>query len=184
MAVEYQTRRYWFKPNENAACHSDKPPRTPVAFVFNYYHDLESIFWVFLYYIFTHVSLFGEGTDETLKDLMEEWVRLFEITDGKSTDRLKSITTTPPTHWVSLFWRTKWYTSVWPLAYCPLQVHSVLRLAYRALEANEPEDGAHWDEGHFSTEVYETFLDAFQAALNRTSELSRECTEATHVSDL
>lgn len=178
MAAEYHARRYLFWPKASSTESQSAPPK----FVFNYYHDLESVFWAFLYYLFTHVSLWNtQGTPETLNALKCEQLQYFGVGCAKSSHRQNAITSAPHPNWFEFLKDQGLHASVLEHLSAPLQLDCCLREAYQILESDTPLDSTHWDDECFSVDVYNMFVDAFQDTLDGFSDTSTERMQATHV---
>lgn len=177
MAVEVQMRYH---------LHSDEDS-DDVPFRFNFLHDLESVFWMFLWYLFNYIPFAFEAsqasetseTSEAYKQNVQEFDRecgiLFTCSDIHSpggrtaimiTKKLKSLSNSMK--------RWKWYDTVLPLVDCIVEIRRCLRDAYEKLEMQDPQevvDGVpRWSMEQFTGEPYVKIHESVERALKELSE--------------
>lgn len=70
MAVEYGTRRYSFV--------SELPDGRAATFAFNFYHDIESLLWVFAHYVLTRLPSVASSASR-LRETSEHITQLHDI---------------------------------------------------------------------------------------------------------
>jgi hypothetical protein len=176
MAVEYQSKRYIFTKPAKVDLFGDsyqteqgmEADDIQTRFLFNYYHDLESVLWVLVHYILTHVPAATAPDQESLshlRSMQNKWSELFNVTIEGNNPRtqhmvhnlLAYIGRGLPTH-----------ATIADLL-IPLRFNGALCEAYTQLEQQPPleEHNWRWPAECFEPNVYADFVRLFNMSLER-----------------
>ncbi|KAJ6511334.1 hypothetical protein C8R47DRAFT_1314332 [Mycena vitilis] len=165
MAVEYQMRKHLYVPRPRSADPFQPPQPTPKFFNFNYYHDLESVFWLYMWFL--HYYPPGALTlDDKTKEILSMSAHKYLVAnvDGNSyrstlmgsTDEARGLAED-----LMLVYGIKFY----PLLAGISETIGFLLTAFKALEATAPvtvnNEPRRWDEINFQDEVYDQMQEFF-----------------------
>ncbi|KAJ6511347.1 hypothetical protein C8R47DRAFT_731241 [Mycena vitilis] len=163
MAVEYQLRNHVFLPEITEEDPFQPEQAPPEFFTFNYYHDLESVFWLytwFLHYYPPGALILDDEAKQILTTSANKY--LGSNVGGSSARSLitsvrKAKALENPLQPV--------YGAFTPLLFGISGTLGILINAYKALEATTPVmvngQPQHWDEKNFQDKVYDQIQDFF-----------------------
>lgn len=134
-------------------------------FTFNYFHDLESVLWMFIWFIFQRipVSLFSLLSKSIINRLRTQCQRLFACGPEGSTDRLLLLRGCEHAAWELLELLFVANTGLDFLTPALEDLIGSFRAWYTAVESTTPVDvggSLRWSDDVFKTEYYEKLVDA------------------------
>ncbi|KAJ6477386.1 hypothetical protein C8R47DRAFT_1323354 [Mycena vitilis] len=152
MAVEYQSQSHLFGS-----------PASLEFFTFNFYHDLESVFWLYVWSLHkcppATLTLGDDHTNILLQSTADH------LDCGITGASLRSAVLTRRAN--ILVYQLKPVYAERSYLLDALESRSVIRAAYETLEDKEPWRNAagkalHWDQENFESQVYDDFRKCFQ----------------------
>ncbi|KAG6846912.1 hypothetical protein H0H93_011162 [Arthromyces matolae] len=130
---------------------------------FNFYHDLESIFWIYIWYLHYRLPKKLMQSSPNLTSLKESAESLFWNVIAENRQRSNLIFVKDAS--LGLFKiLSRIYTPEFTVLVQNISVREALAQAYASLERTMPEDGL-WDERKFNVGVYPVIKRAFDAAI-------------------
>ncbi|KAI0053125.1 hypothetical protein FA95DRAFT_1674534 [Auriscalpium vulgare] len=149
MAMEYQARQYFFLPNPDNIFSAK-----PVEFIFNFYHDLESVFWIFVYFIHFRPPITLQDKPEELVETVRQSAIQYLSDNIQGNSSRYALVALGTYHLCSqlapLYGDESWLLS-------GVQVVHTLRSAYRVLE-NMPMSDGRWNEDCFTSQPYSDIM--------------------------
>lgn len=158
MAVEYQAGQFFFLPNTKPV------PRK--WFAVNFLHDLESVLWMFTWFMFNHIPartiLSADDLSSGLRQLAKEEERLFHSKTKPSLERYMFITCGGSS---TLYQGLKLWSALYFMTN-GLNIVTDLHHAYKDLEKadvmfDEVSGTPRWDYCQFSEGIYTKFCLVF-----------------------
>ena len=167
MAIEAYTHGFYFRP-----------ARTLSPFVFHYYHDMESVYWILLFYHFTHLC--DDTLDPDMSELKTLFSLYFDFTDDSTPyERSRGVFVYRKQDWVDILTGCTGRT---PFAQCALTMHTLLHDAYKRLSDRTPEanskQATRWRCDAFNG-THQECIELFERDLNQQDAGS---TKAIHIS--
>ncbi|KAJ6477384.1 hypothetical protein C8R47DRAFT_1289190 [Mycena vitilis] len=172
MAAEYQSQEHLFKEIPFVRKRNRIP--SPTFFTFNFYHDLESVFWLYAWFLHQCPPARLTLSDEEKKLLLKSHADYIHCGIGGTALRnglvLKGDGVTRLVDQLATVYRDI------DFLLDGLGSLEILRAAYKLLEATEPRrdkegNPLHWEETNFQPQVYDKFRQCFQVIRGDLSKL-------------
>lgn len=174
MAVEYQTQEHMFIPPHlipSLASLIKSGDSTLLQrctfFTFNFYHDLESIFWIYVWFLY-YCPPDDLDIESRRQELTESAHQLFDCDSGGNSHRDKILRREHGEVLVATRLRAV-YDDQWINLLLGLKVLTDVRDAYKALQSTEPVevDGLprRWDTKQFTDVPYDAMQRCFGSLL-------------------
>ncbi|KAG6823324.1 hypothetical protein H0H87_001354 [Tephrocybe sp. NHM501043] len=178
MAIEYQHITHMFKSGNRTwdqmqsivgDRHRKVKDQTSLFFTFNFYHDLESIFWVYAWFLHHYIPTKAHDHARNHDDVSHS-AHTFIYCNIKGNSDRDSLLLDQDKLLAMIDMLTEVYSQTVAPLIDPIVIGSRIALGYKALERTEPVqvDGKphHWDANNFSKEVYNDIVQAFENVLS------------------
>lgn len=179
MAVEYQVQAHVFGPDAELnrepddesgiqLCEEsdDKSESTAEFFSFNFYHDLESVYWIYLWFL--HYRLPRALPPSTKAELKDRKRKLF--TCGINGSRFRHLFITTPEGFKAVKETLRNTYGTFGYLVHAINFRRTLVKAYKDIEATDPVEVngvvLHWDKAVFQDEPYDTLSSLFRQILD------------------
>ncbi|KAJ6477383.1 hypothetical protein C8R47DRAFT_1323353 [Mycena vitilis] len=171
MAAEYQAQRHFFLKPGVLNMENDVSP--PEFFTFNFYHDLESVFWLYTWFIHKCPPAELVLLDGAQTALAQSYTTYLDC--GITGNMVRGSIVYTDSGAISLARPLAKVYGSRSFLLNALESVNIIRNAYKALEATEPrlKDGQpmHWQEENFRPQVYDELCQCFRNIRDKLAEL-------------